>query len=287
MVMGPTHAMSGAAGWLAASTAVGASFATFHPGSVPVLALGTMVTAGAALAPDIDSHSSTVVNSFGFLGRRGHDFANAMSVSVHSATRTRYDKRVEGGHRTLFHTGLFAIGAGLAVSGLASISANVEIMGKMFTWGQVFSLFIMFIFTHLAFAGLFESKVRNARRKYGPYVMMAGSAAFTLVAATLLPENETYGWLGLAVGLGWFIHLLGDAITKMGVPVLFPIKIRGKRWWDVTLPAFMRIRAGGTFEKVVLLPLLTVAVFVLAVNHFVPMGELFDSAVGLIAFVGS
>lgn len=88
----------------------------------------------------------------------------------------------------------------------------------------------------------------------------------------LLPENETYGWLGLAVGVGWFAHLLGDAITKMGVPLAFPFKIRGKRWWDVTLPAFLRIRAGGTFEKAVLLPFCTIATLVLLADNLLPNG---------------
>jgi hypothetical protein len=58
----------------------------------------------------------------------------------------------------------------------------------------------------------------------------------------------------LAVGGGAVMHLLGDAITKMGVPIFWPIPINGKRWWDVTLPSLLRIRAGGAFEMAILLP---------------------------------
>jgi LexA-binding, inner membrane-associated putative hydrolase len=259
MVMGPTHAMSGALGWLAGTAVLGATYSAFQSHSLPVIAMGTLITAGAALAPDIDSHSSTIVNSFGAAGKVTHKGVNALSVTVYNATATRRDKPRENGHRTLFHTTFMAILAGLATAFLTSLSGTVEIFDKTFAWGQISALAIMFIFTHLALAGLFEKQIKKGRRKYGPYVMMLVSLAVTLTTATLLPENDTYGWLGLAVGLGWFIHLLGDAITKMGVPLLFPFTWHKKRWWDVTLPSFLRITAGGTFEKVILLPVLTIA----------------------------
>lgn len=263
MVMGPTHSLSGATFWLALATFAGSVLSSFQADSIPVILMGTLITAGAALAPDIDSHSSTVVNSFGVLGKAGHRVADAVSVAVYETTRTRYDKPRTDGHRTLFHTTLAAIVAGGLVALGGSLGGMVEIVGKEFTWGQISSLTVMFIFTHLALAGLFEKQVRKARRKYGPYLLMLSSAVITLITASLLPEGGNYPWLGFAVGLGWFVHLLGDAITKMGVPLMFPLKYRGKRWWDVTLPSFMRIRAGGTFEKVVLLPTLTVLTTIL------------------------
>lgn len=258
MVMGPTHAMSGAAVWLAGATLAGTTVASFTTDSLPVLLMGTVITAGAALGPDIDSHSSTIVNSFGAAGKAAHAGVNTMSVAVYDATKTRKDQNRNNGHRTLFHTPLMAIVLGVLVALGSSMGGSMEIAGHAYSYGQIFSLVTMFIFLHIALAGLFEKQIKNARRKYGPYIMMLVSAVITFVTAAFLPENGTYAWLGFSVGLGWFMHLMGDAITKMGVPLLFPIKFHGKRWWDVTLPSFMRIKAGGTFEYVVLLPLLTV-----------------------------
>ncbi|GAB2640669.1 hypothetical protein GCM10027068_20350 [Prescottella soli] len=72
--------------------------------------------------------------------------------------------------------------------------------------------------------------------------------------------------LGVAVALGCVTHCLGDAITKEAIPFLAPfVTIRGKRWWEFTLPSMIRIRANGPFEKVVLLPALTVATIALLV----------------------
>lgn len=97
--------------------------------------------------------------------------------------------------------------------------------------------------------------------------MMVASLIISAGIFYALPPDENYLWLGAAVSFGWFMHLLGDMITKMGVPILFPIPIKGKRWWDVTLPSALRIRAGGTFEKAVLLPGLTIITVVLFIYN--------------------
>ncbi len=265
MVMGPTHAMSGAAGWLAGAgaglTITGITLSEPFP-----LVLGTLITAGAALGPDIDSHSSTVVNSFGVFGRVAHSLVNAISVGVYTMTKTKYDPERTNGHRTLFHTTFMAILMGMLVSVGASLpmSSGFVLFEKDLLWGQIFAILTFFIFFHLSLAGLFEKYFKKNKRKYGAYGMMLFSLGITLLIVYLFPEGKNYAWLGLAVGGGWFIHLIGDMITKMGVPMAWPIKIRGHRWWDVTLPALFRIRADGYFEKIILLPALTIATIVLA-----------------------
>lgn len=252
MVMGPTHAMSGAAAWLTAAAFGGGALASIASGGPAVITVGSIVCAGAALAPDIDSHSATVVRSFGAFGKLMHALVNAISVSVYTMTATKYDSPKSNGHRTLFHTTLMAIIVGGLVSLGSSIPGTTVIMDKTFANGQLFSLGVMAIFLHLGLAGIFEKQVKAARKKYGPYLLMLGSLIITAMIAYFLPENERYSWLGIAVAMGWFMHLLGDMITKMGVPLAFPIKIRGKRWYDVSLPSFMRISADGIMNKVLL-----------------------------------
>ncbi|WP_254704866.1 hypothetical protein [Rhodococcus pyridinivorans] len=63
--------------------------------------------------------------------------------------------------------------------------------------------------------------------------------------------------------VGVVAHLLGDAGTKMGVPLLAPlVSINGKRWWDVAPPSLLRIKASGVADQV-LLGVFTVASLVL------------------------
>lgn len=276
MVMGPTHSMSGAAFWLSAS-ALGANLAGLNTSSLPVILLGTAACAGAALAPDIDSPRSTVVNSYGFLGRIGYQVANFLSLTAYEMTRTKYDNPRQNGHRTLFHTTFMAVLVGGIVALLSSLPGTIDILSKTFQLGQLFSITIMGAFLHLALAGIFEKQVKKYRKKFGPYILMGITAALTILIAYLLPPNEKYAWLGISVGAGWFIHLLGDMITKMGVPMFAPLKIRGKRWYDITLPAFMRIKANGKFEHVVLLPLLSLITAIALFLHIPGMKNMLSS----------
>lgn len=291
MVMGPTHALSGAATWLTLSAVgsaivgAGAAAGTVESAEfLPVVALGTAVCAGAALAPDADSHSSTFVNSLGIFGKVIHEVTNTISLFVYNLTKTKYDPPKTNGHRTLTHTAPFAILMGVLVSALSVMPGTVSLIGKEFAVGQLFSLLFMSLFLHLALAGLFEKHVKKARKKYGPYVLMLTSAALTVATASFLPEGETYGWLGAAVAIGYIVHCLGDMITKMGVPLVMPIKIKGKRWYDVTLPAFMRIKAGGAFEYAVLLPLFSAITFLAAGYHIPGMRGIVDSVLGILPF---
>lgn len=264
-MMGKSHAMSASAVALtAAAVGVGPIDASTTP--ISVLCLYTAVAVGGSLWPDWDSHGSTVVRSFGIFGKVAHEFVNGIGTAVYNLTRvSKYEKAKDGGHRTLFHTPLMAIITGLIISGLSVLPGSVDVFGHTYAVGQLASLIIMWLFLHVGLAGLFEKQVKKARKTYGPYLLMAASLAGVLAVSRFMPENETYGWLGVAATGGIIIHLLGDMITKMGIPMLWPLKIRGKRWYDVSLPTFMRISAGGTFETVVLFPIFS---FVTVVSAF-------------------
>lgn len=256
-MMGKSHAMS--------ASAVALTTAAFGWGpidaattSISVVALYTVVMVGGSLWPDWDSHGSTVVRSFGIFGKLTHQFLNAIGLLIYNITKTRHDSPKEGGHRTFFHTPVAALLTGVTISALSSIGGSVEIFGKERTIGQIFSLIILWLFLHVGLAGVFEKSIKKARKKLGVYTIMIGSIIGTLVIGYFLPENENYWWLGVAATGGILIHILGDMITKMGIPMMWPIKFKGKRWYDVSLPSFMRISAGGWFEQVVLFPIFSV-----------------------------
>lgn len=246
MVMGPTHATMGTIGGLAVSAAyMGVTQEPLHPAYVTQLAI---IGAGAALAPDLDSKMSTVNNSLGVFRYPLWPIVNGTGVAVHSITRTRKDKVVEGGHRTFFHTTVAAILAGVGVGAAAMIPDEVTILGQTLTWGSLLAILITGFFTNLALAGLFEKQIKKKRKQFGPYVLILFSILIAIAMLFWTPDGVNPYFLGFAVAFGWFVHLIGDGITKMGVPMLWPLKINGKRWWDVALPSFMRITAGGPAE---------------------------------------
>jgi len=59
-MMARSHALLGAAGWLAAAPVV--SDAIHQPLDLPALAASTLVCAGAALLPDLDHHDGLIAN---------------------------------------------------------------------------------------------------------------------------------------------------------------------------------------------------------------------------------
>lgn len=269
--MGPTHAMSGAFLALLGTATYSVLVEPVDPVTTTLI---TVMASGAALAPDWDSNSATAVRSFGIFGQGVHTVFNAVGVTVHSLTRKRRDEPVTNGHRTFFHTTFMAIAMGLLTAFLTSLQATVNIFGHEMTWGALNAIILMGIFLNLALAGLLEKQIKKARKLYGPYVLMAFSFLCAVGISFIIPEDQkSYAFLGIAVGAGWFFHLLGDAITKDGVPLAWPVPINGKRWWDVSLPSFMRIRAGGKFEYAVLLPFLTLGTFVLVgLNIYLSFG---------------
>jgi membrane-bound metal-dependent hydrolase YbcI (DUF457 family) len=56
-------------------------------------------------------------------------------------------------------------------------------------------------------------------------------------------------WPGLPLGLGCLVHVLGDACTSSGVPLLWPFVSQGRRWRRVGAP--FRFRTGSGFERLV------------------------------------
>lgn len=53
-----------------------------------------------------------------------------------------------------------------------------------------------------------------------------------------------------SIMIGYISHLLGDAVTKEGLPLLFPLNIK----FGIPPVRFLRLTAGGWIENLVILP---------------------------------
>ena len=253
MVMGPTHATSGAVAWLAGGGSVAALLG--YTQAPAELAVYTAVCAGAALLPDLDVSGQVVRRRGGATAARAlglpslllAELIEKLSLGIYRLTRSSADPHRRNGHRTFTHTLAFA----LLIGGL--VSALVWRFGKPVVLG------VLFFTLALAIRGI----MAEWARRNGWLVTTSVSAAVTAIAFAGLP-TDGYPLLGVAVALGCVVHLLGDMITHHGCPLLWPIRIRGRAWYMVTTPPVFSIRAGGGFERVLLLPGLTVAACVAA-----------------------
>src|SRR5258705_2853207 len=219
-MMGPSHALSGAAVWLAGSYGL-AELASYHQTPVE-LAVGTAMCAGGALLPDLDlsgrvttdQGGATVAHTFGFFSLFIAEVVEKVSLGIYDLTRTRRDPHLHNGNRTFTHTLPFNVGVGFGI---------FELCLHFGKWAVLSVLFVTFA---MALRGLFEKWAKRA----GWVIVTLTALAATGFAFTRLDGGRGYPMLGVALGVGGIVHLLGDMLTSHGCPVLWPIPT-GRRMW--------------------------------------------------------
>ncbi len=262
-MLGVSHALSGAAlGLAVAGFGPGVLGAEPTAGSVMTFA---GVTAGAALLPDLDHPSSLATKRFSAASWLASRLVRPLSAFAYSVTRSDRDVGT-GRHRGLTHTILGAVMLGAAVN-LASVAVGTPVL-----------VGTLFVCLALAIKGLDDLVP-------GPPSLIV-AAGLTVAVERYLPGGTTgtAGWLGFAVTLGMLVHMVGDALTESGAPLLWPVRIKERRWYPVGNLRPLRFRTGGPAEVWVVAPALTVAVIVLA-TRAVPgidavVGEVVTAATG-------
>jgi membrane-bound metal-dependent hydrolase YbcI (DUF457 family) len=259
-MMGPSHALSGAAVWLAGSWAM-QEYLGLHQTPVQ-LVVGTAMCAGGALLPDLDlsgrvttrQGGATVAQTFGVFSLFVAEVVEKVSLAVYLATRTRRDPRRNNGHRTLTHTLLFNVLLGYGA---------FELCLRLGKWAVIGTLFVTFA---MALRGLFEKWAKRAG-----WLIVTGVAALgTSWAIDTLPAGRGYPILGLAIGVGGIVHLLGDMVTTHGCPILWPIPIGRRMWRNIGIPDAVAVEVGGAVEVIVLRTAFTLVAALAATALTVP-----------------
>ena len=164
--------------------------------SRPALACGAVISAGAALAPDFDTPTSTIAHALGFI----------------TETAARGVGAVFGGHRHGTHSLIFcgALGA-LTALALAQTQLIHLPRGYGVTIGVLVAL-IVGLWSMIFLLGSFA-------RLHGERCL---ALAVTAVAiAVVLKPGET--WLPAAVVTGCLSHLVADGVTPEGIEPFWPV----------------------------------------------------------------
>lgn len=262
-LMGPTHALSALAlallfTWLASDIMFNKILGT---NNLIVYFAALIIIVGSSLMPDLDAVNSTSINVLGIIGTILSSAMRAFSSFIQSVIKGPYDKSSDP-HRGFWHTILSAVFIGFVVSMLTNLKIPLfKVKNIQFTVASLVIAFIIYISTQLTLASLLKSVYRKQQKnimvKLG---FMAMSVLFSIYLIIFMPTTINYSWVGGAVTFGWITHLLGDMLTVSGVPILFPLKRKGKRWWDYRFP--LGIKAGGYVEKTLLIPLFSIIILV-------------------------
>lgn len=188
-MMGHSHALSGAVGWLAAvpllqnEQILGQFAVSLSPAQI---AAGTVVCAGAALLPDMDHHDGSIANTFGIV----------------TQFLCKIIGKVSGGHRQATHSILFAVLMGFGADLLATHAEPA--------WWV-----LLFLLIGLGLRGL-EVKI-GGNDNYTGILNAVGAAVLVYVL-----HGVDMTWAGYAVFLGCLMHVTGDCCTPRGCPVFWP-----------------------------------------------------------------
>ena len=253
--MGMTHALSACA-LVLALIAFAPLFMEKVLGvwQISFVALLCLALIGGALMPDLDNTNSSANSALGFVGDGISAVMRATAPIVKNMVHTKYDKDLDNPHRSFYHTGVSAI----LVGGLGAAACAITGMT-----GKICAMVLAFIGAHVALSTLLKGSLKKAAGKSNKIIGALLPLVFSLaVVAALwftLPKTVPYWEIGVAFGLGWLVHILGDMCTTSGVPILWPVPIRGKMWYDVRL---LKIKAGGAVENVLFIPLFTIIIII-------------------------
>ncbi|MFJ6382552.1 metal-dependent hydrolase [Kitasatospora sp. NPDC092039] len=220
-MMGQSHAVSGALVFAATAPFLPEALFGVAPRPSEVL-IGTLLCAGASLLPDLDHHDATPAHLLGPL----------------SKGLCRLVSWLCGGHRHATHSLAF-----VAVAGWGTWLGVTRL-------GRPFALTLTFVLLALAARALHLHPPGHGLTAWVTAVGLTGVGTATVAA--WFPDITL--WLPYAVCLGALTHLLGDCLTRRGVPLLWPYR---KRFELVLIR-----RTGSRLETRFLVPLMTVATFV-------------------------
>lgn len=189
MCMGHTHALSGAAAWLALAPPV--AVAVGHPLSAASILGGTLACAGAALSPDVDHANGTISHFFGPLS---HWFCRLVSWA-------------SGGHRGKTHSVGFCAGLAGGVWALQHYAGHRALLAVM-----------------VVLVGLAMRALAIAPPRAGHWAGLSILAQAGLVVWLIDDHiHSPWMWLPPAIGLGALVHLLGDLPGFDDFPLLWPL----------------------------------------------------------------
>lgn len=215
-MLGQTHALSGAAVFLAAAFPL--SHYVHHLTPLTA-AIGTVVCAGAGLLPDLDHPSATPARAFGPI----------------SQTAAHIIARISGGHRHATHSLL-----GLTICGALAAAAYLNV------WTLAA---VIWLCMGLGVRALWKRPKNRPNGKLdwrdAAGLVHAGVAAY--VAYRLTHSGLDLSMVPFAVALGYAVHLIGDSATETGISWWYPDRKR-YRWASVD--------TGKTVERLVVVPVL-------------------------------
>lgn len=227
----------------------------------PAVLLAAGLVVGGSIAPDLDHDAAAPSRAFGPVTRLLSAVVQAVSALAYTVTRADGDPAARRAHRTLTHSAVGCVAAGVGFGWLCSITTPYGPIPAAVAVGLITGLGVHALMGAPQWKrrdGQLAKPRRGRRRRRRPLLTRAAwkwSATLLSAALVLATPSIVQGWwpwwLGAALTLGMAVHCAGDAVTDVGVPWCWPLLSAGRRWrhrW--LLPAPLRFTTQRTGERV-------------------------------------
>lgn len=197
--------------------------------------VGIVVTVGGALLPDLDNNRSSAGSTLGFMGSMFTTFMQSTSEMFWNIVHTKRERRPPTPHRYFWHTLVASIGViSLFYFGLPKGDVKIleDIKEKgIGTWLQdnvVLLFFIIFLFMAVLCG---SNMIMYRIIKFFKLPKALNYISPTAMCGYLFFIDYTHlRILGICIGLGYMFHCIEDCFADTGVPILWPIPIKGQFW---------------------------------------------------------
>lgn len=197
--------------------------------------VGIVVTVGGALLPDLDNNRSSAGSTLGFMGSMFTTFMQSTSEMLWNIVHTKRERRPPTPHRYFWHTLVASIGViSLFYFGLPKGDVKIleDIKEKgIGTWLQdnvVLLFFIIFLFMAVLCG---SNMIMYRIIKFFKLPKALNYISPSAMCGYLFFIDYTHlRILGICIGLGYMFHCIEDCFADTGVPILWPIPIKGQFW---------------------------------------------------------
>lgn len=221
------------------------------------------ILSGASLLPDLDNDESTAGYHLGIIGSIIKTFMKTTAFVVYSLYNLPNDRPPKSMHRLLWHTPFVAI---LILIYFIYFTPQ----GDISYWSVLVGAF-----KNKDFADLFINHTSTTLTIILAYICgKLGSNILLYWVLKLLPIKRyikslissiipliilfyllvipisQLKYIGIAIGLGYLFHIIGDLISQGSVPVHWPIPYKKQAWHNPWILGPFQIRTGGIVNTI-------------------------------------
>ena len=230
--------------------------------------VGMTVLVGGALLSDLDNCQSSAGSTLGFMGSIMTIFMQSTSTIVWTLAHTKRERPPMTPHRYLWHTlfisfsliGLFWFG--IPTGDTTLFNRIKEETLEVFLQNNTALLFLIIIIFMAVLCGSNMILYRLIKWFKLPQLISYIFPVVVLIYIFTIDYSHLR-ILGICVGLGYLFHCIEDFFADSGVPLLWPIPIKGHMWYRCRF--IVTFQTGGLMNTILDIIVLLIDIGLLAI----------------------